>query len=175
MMNASRRSILAAAVSLVFLISGCGGDKEISLDPPKVRYNEDISEMGMFIVDPRYTAAYLPEDGEWILFDDIGEMLKYRTVRYPDKEVRVIWVNDYNDREWLKADEAWYLQSTEINSPMGWGLAAFRDENAARQAQAELGGEVITWDDALNRGWESPPAPVPHGHGSPVAESSPQP
>ena len=39
-----------------------------------VSYNEDISEMGMFVVDPRYTVAALPgESDEWLLFDDIGE------------------------------------------------------------------------------------------------------
>jgi copper chaperone NosL len=173
-MNRSRWSLFAALLAVVIVVTGCGGDKTVSLDPPEVKYNEDISEMGMFVVDPRYTAAYLPEDGDWILFDDIGEMLRYRVVRHPETKVRVIWVNDYNDRKWLKADEAWYVQSIEVNSPMGWGLAAFRDEASARAFQSEMGGELLTWSDVLGREWTAPPAPVPHGHGSPESEASPQ-
>jgi copper chaperone NosL len=166
--------LLIASLPLLLTLAACGGDKEVSLDPPDVKYNEDISEMGMFVVDPRFTVAWLPDEGEdWILFDDIGEMFKYRVVRFPDAEARVIWVNDYNDRQWLKAEDAWYVQTIEINSPMGWGVAAFRDEAAARQFQAEHGGEVMAWQDVLNANWEAPPAPEPHGHSTPDPAASP--
>lgn len=174
-MNRSRWSAIAALLTVVILITGCGGEEKVSLDPPEVKYNEDISEMGMFVVDPRYTAAYLPEEGDWILFDDIGEMFKYRVVRYPDAKPRVIWVNDYNDREWVKAEEAWYVQTIEVNSPMGWGLAAFRDEASAQAFQAEMGGEILTWNDVLERPWDAPPAPSPHGHGTASTEATPEP
>jgi len=171
---------LAVALLLTLAVAGCGGDDEVSLDPPKVRYNEDVSEMGMFVVDPRYTAAWLPEDGEWILFDDIGEMFRYRVDRFPNAKPHVIWVNDYLDREWVKAEDAWYVQTTEVNSPMGWGLAAFRNEAEAQAFQAETGGELLTWDDVLARSWDAPPAPVPASeghqhHSTPDPAASPQP
>lgn len=172
-MKPSRWSPMFAALAALLTLSACGGDNEISLDPPTVRYNEDISEMGMFVVDPRYTVAWLPDEGDWVLFDDIGEMFKYRVVRFPDAEAKVIWVNDYHDQKWLKAEEAWYVETTEINSPMGWGVAAFRDEAAARQFQAETGGELMTWQDVLNAAWDAPPAPVPPSNGSPTADATP--
>ncbi len=172
-MKRLRWSPLLAALVALLTLTACGGDDEVSLDPPSVSYNEDISEMGMFVVDPRYTVAWLPEDGDWILFDDIGEMFKYRVVRFPDAKARVIWVNDYHDQKWLKAEDAWYVQTPEVNSPMGWGVAAFRDEAAARQFQSETGGERMTWQEVLNATWGAPPAPVPHSHGSPTADATP--
>jgi copper chaperone NosL len=165
-------AVLAIAV---VVLAGCGGEKEVSLDPPTVKYNEDISEMGMFVVDPRYTAAWLPTEGnDWILFDDIGEMFKYRFARFPDSEPRVVWVNDYNDQQWIKAEEAWYLESTDINSPMGWGLAAFRDEASARERQSEFGGTVLSWSDVQARPWSAPPAPEPLDDATPVGDATPQ-
>jgi copper chaperone NosL len=171
----SRWTAFISLLAIALLVTGCGGEKKISLDPPDIKYNEAISEMGMFVVDPRYTAAWLPDEGEWILFDDIGEMFKYRVVRFPDTKARIIWVNDYNDREWVKAEEAWYVQTIEVNSPMGWGLAAFRDEAGAQAFQSEMGGEIMTWNEALERDWRMPPAPVPHNHASPTVDATPQP
>lgn len=159
----SRRSLLAVALVTPFVLAGCGGEKKSSLNPPDIKYNVDISEMGMFVVDPRYTAAYLPEKGDWILFDDLGELFRYRVTRFPDNVAQVIWVNDYHDKKWLKAEDAWYLQTTELHTPMGWGLAAFRNEDQARQLHTELGGEILTWSDILARPWDAPPAPDSHG------------
>ncbi|MCC6703702.1 MAG: nitrous oxide reductase accessory protein NosL [Thermomicrobiales bacterium] len=177
-MNRFRWPGLAVAMMLTLVIAACGGDKAVSLDPPTVKYNEDISEMGMFVVDPRYTAAWLPEEGEWILFDDIGEMLKYRVDRFPDAKPRVIWVNDYLDSKWVKADEAWYVQTKAVNTPMGWGIIAFRNEADAQAFIAENGGELLTWELARARHWDAPPAPVGTGHdhgGTPDPDASPQP
>lgn len=170
-----RYAHFATIFVVAILLAACGGEKEVSLDPPAVKYNEDISEMGMFVTDPRYTAAWLPAEGsDWILFDDIGELFKYRFERFPESQPRVIWVNDYNDQEWLKAEDAWFLMSTGINSPMGWGLAAFRDEASARDRVAEFPGEVFSWSEAAARSWAAPPAPVTYDHdASPEPDSSP--
>ena len=167
-MDRPRRSLFFMALTLMFSLAGCGGDNEVSLDPPDVKYNEDISEMGMFVVDPRFTVAYLPDDGDWILFDDLGEMFRYRVMRYPNDNVRVIWVNDFHGKDWLNVEVAWFLQSPQINTPMGWGIAAFRDESAARKLQSELGGELMSWSEVQNRQWTGPPTPVPHAHGTPT-------
>ena len=178
MMTILRKPILAVTLMVSLVLVGCGGEEAVSLDPPEVRYNEDISEMGMFVVDPRYTAAWLPEDGDWILFDDIGEMFRYRVNRFPESKARIIWVNDYLDSTWVNAEEAWYVQTGDVNSPMGWGVVAFRNEADARAFQLETEGELLTWTDVLERAWEAPPAPDPagssHQHaGTPTAEATP--
>ncbi len=156
-----------AALAALLLLTGCGGD-EVSLDPPEIAYGEDISEMGMFVVDPRYTVAALQGNDEWLLFDDIGELLKYHD-RFPDTEFQVTWVNDYHTEEWLKAEDATYVQSTAFNSPMGWQVAAFEHEEEAHELHLEHGGEMMTWDEAMEREWTDPPAPgemSDHNHGT---------
>lgn len=164
-------SIVALAALLV--LTSCGKD-EVSLDPPEITYGEDISEMGMFVVDPRYTVAALPPEGDWILFDDIGELLKYHD-RIPGTEFRATWVNDYYTEEWLPAEEAIYLQSGEFNSPMGWMVAAFANEDEARAFQDEHGGELMTWEEADAQEWTDPPAPDSALHGgTPHATPDPQ-
>jgi copper chaperone NosL len=135
------------------LLAGCADAS--GARPPAIRYGQDVSEHGMIISDPRFAAAALPERGEAILFDDIGELLKYHQAHPQD--YRALYVNGYLDKQWLRAEEAWYLQSRQIRSPMGWGLAAFADEPAARRVQGEFGGEILTWTDVLARDWSGPP------------------
>jgi nitrous oxide reductase accessory protein NosL len=146
------------------LLAACGGDDEQArLEPPEIEYNVDISEMGMAVVDPRYTAAALPEgEDEWILFDDNGELLKFLQ-NNPDMPFDVIWVHDYNDESWVRAEDAWYLESPELTtSPMGWGVATFKDEGSARAAQKELGGDLFDWEAVQTETWDQPPGPHHH-------------
>lgn len=173
-----RRVLLVVVSSLlvVTLLAACGDD-EISLDPPEIRYGEDISEMGMFVIDPRYTVATLPADSEeWLLFDDIGELFKYRDA-YAEAEFQVMWVNDYHAEEWLHAEDATYLETPELNSPMGWGVAAFEDEADATAMQEETGGEILTWEEVEARTWTAPPAPMhldANDAASPMPVASPE-
>ena len=157
-MTRAFRSLAMLAAIAMLVLAGCGGSGGNNLDPPEITYGEDVSEMGMFVTDPRYTVAALPEEGEWILFDDIGELFRYR-VRHSEQAFQATWVNDYHSEEWLAAEDAWYLQSVDLSSPMGWGVAAFRDEDAARAFQVEHGGELMTWADTGGREWTDPPAP----------------
>jgi hypothetical protein len=156
---------LARWASVLVLISivltGCGGDDESRLDPPDVEYGVDMAEMGMPVVDPRYTAAILPAgEDEWILFDDVGEFLKYITTR-DGMSYDAMWVHDFNDESWVKAEEAWYLESPELtSSPMGWGVATFKDEESALAAQEELGGDLYDWESVRGEAWDRPPGPV---------------
>lgn len=146
------------------LLAACGGeDEEARLEPPDIEYNVDISEMGMAVVDPRYTAAALPEgEDEWVLFDDNGELLKYLQ-NNSGASFDVIWVHDFNDESWVRAEDAWYLESLELtSSPMGWGVATFKDEESARAAQEEFGGDVFDWESVQEETWDQPPGP--HGH-----------
>jgi copper chaperone NosL len=111
----------------------------------------------MIISDPRFAAAAVTADGTVTLFDDIGDLLAYRKENRPSWVA--IWVHDYETQEWLRAEDAWYLLAPGIRSPMGWGLAAFATEEAASARQAELGGELLRWNELSTRDLPHPSAP----------------
>jgi copper chaperone NosL len=169
-----RVMLLLVAFIVMLTVPVACGDDEVDLTPPEIRYGEDISEMGMFVVDPRYTVAALPaETNKWLLFDDIGELFKYREAHASD-EFQVMWVNDYQSEEWLEAEHAWYVESRELNTPMGWGIAAFREKSAAEAMQQDIGGEVLAWDDVENRSWPAPPGPEAPHEADPVDHVTPE-
>lgn len=153
-----RFRLISLLTLLAIVLVGCGGEEQ-SLDPPDIEYGVDMSEMGMPVVDPRFTVATLPTDSDdWLLFDDIGEFLRYHQTR--SSEFQVIWVPDFTTREWVKAEDAWFVQSDGFCfSPMKWCIAAFSSEESALAAVDEYTGEVWSWDTVFEETWDQAPAP----------------
>lgn len=151
--------IAFVALAALIVLAACGKDED-SLDPPEINYGVDMSEMGMPVVDPRFTVATLPEDSsEWLLFDDIGEFLKYHQTQSGD--FQVMWVPHHDTEEWMKAEDAWFVQSDKYcYSPMKWCVAAFDSEETAHEAHMEHGGEMWSWETVFEADWSQ--APVPH-------------
>jgi copper chaperone NosL len=112
-------------------------------EPPEIRYGEDICERcTMIISEPRYAAAYVTTEGEARRFDDIGGMLAHN--RAVSEEVAVFWVHDFDTEEWLKADDAYFVESEHI-TPMGYGIVAFMDSGRAEAWAVEKGGQVLSF------------------------------
>lgn len=150
--------ILALALSIV----GCAAQGGIR--PPDIAYGQDVSVgCGMIISDPAFAAGSVLEDGEVLKFDDVGDMLKYHFER-PDREVAEYFVHDYKTDAWLTANDAVFVQTDSLVSPMGYGVAAFATRAAAEAFAADRSGEVWTLNDLKLYVHE-----VAHGSGHGVA------
>lgn len=156
--------LASISFAAMLVLSACGGDDD-NLDPPEINYGVDMAEMGMPVVDPRFTVATLPTDSEdWLLFDDIGEFLKYHQTRPGD--FQVMWVPNHDSEEWMNAEDSWFVQSEEFcYSPMRWCVAAFDSEDTAHGAHLKHGGEMWSWDTVFETDWSNPPAPHEHENG----------
>ena len=85
----------------------------------------------------RFTAR-LVDSGATRWFCDIGDLVAFIERTHP-KEFAAA-VRDFPSGEWVDATAAFYLVDKKIYAtPMGWGVAAFRDRTAAA-------GVPLTWD-----------------------------
>jgi copper chaperone NosL len=117
--------------------------------PPDVVYGQDVCDLcGMIISEPRYAAAMLLDNGESRKFDDIGNMLWYHD-QHPELGVRAWFVHDYEAEEWIRGEPAFYVQSPAIKSPMGHGIAAFKDRVTAEALATSLGVDALTFEGVL--------------------------
>ena len=117
--------------------------------PPDIAYGQELcDECGMIIDEPRFAAASLTTDGVMSQFDDIGDMLAFHAGR-PNVQVRAWFVHDYDTQEWMRGETAFYVRSPQIVSPMGHGIAALKDRNAAEAFAGEMGASVLTFDELL--------------------------
>lgn len=115
--------------------------------PPEIAYGQDVCDAcGMIIGDARYAAATLLEDGQTHKFDDIGDMVVYHMDR-PDQQVAAWFVHDYESEAWIRGEAAFYVMSSEVDTPMGHGVAAFEAEADAAEMAQRLGVEALTFEE----------------------------
>lgn len=124
-----------ASLSLLML-AACR--HQTAITPPQIHYGEDVcASCRMSIDDAHFAAAMIyrtPAGSQKIaLFDDIGCMLAWQREHSTDQTIAV-FVHDYKTRQWIKAAEAWYVRSSAIETPMGWGIAAGASQTDAEQA-----------------------------------------
>ena len=100
----------------------------------------------MTLADDRYGAELLTTTGRVYPFDSVECLVSFLDDRDSGIDVHSSWVTDFaNPGQLIRADDAYYLKSETLTSPMGGGLTAFarvEDRDGARNA---FGGEVLDW------------------------------
>ena len=133
-------------MSLFILLAACSAPTG-EPQPPEIHYGEDVCDAcGMLISDAKFAAAAVDEDGTARKFDDIGDLVAYYAP--PDKaKVKAYFVHDYPSEKWLRAEQAFFVVSPKIQTPMAHGIAAYADRAAAEAAAQKYGVKVMTFDE----------------------------
>ncbi|GJM15937.1 MAG: hypothetical protein DHS20C13_12640 [Thermodesulfobacteriota bacterium] len=139
---------LAVLIILVLAIS-CGDKPESG--PVKIYYGEDICERCKMIISEKdFAAQYKLSNGETVKFDDLGCMIQYThdTEKTPISEVYVV---DYSSEDWIDGRKAYYIWTQNINTPMGYGLLAFKErlkaeDHSHKDNSRYLGGQKEAYD-----------------------------
>ena len=129
----------AICLSLILLIIGC----QSSDSPVPINREVDMCEhCRMTISDFRY-AAEIIEKRRTHKFDDIGCMLAYAQSKNISPGNARIWVMDFDNSTWIRGDEAYFVTSPEIHTPMGYGIIAFKDPIKAKEVADKNEVEVV--------------------------------
>lgn len=133
------KNLLIFSAGLLLLLS-------CDIKPVKINYGKDgCHYCSMTIVDNQHAAEILNDKGKAFKYDAIECMLNDLKTR-PSSEIGMILVNDYNNPgELVFADEATYLISQGIPSPMGAFLSAGKDSSQILALKESEGGEIYTW------------------------------
>lgn len=148
--------LVVILASTALILASCG-DEASADEPPEIKYGVDTcSRCNMIISEEKYAAGLVDADGEKMVFDDIGEM--FMVVKQDGLNDRRAWVHDFDSVEWIDATKAFFVDSHDIMTPMGMGVVAFEQREAAEKLAGEKNGTVRDWETMLVE-WEM------HGHG----------
>jgi len=141
-----------ALLVLGLTVAACGAGEPQPV--PLVLDEDACSFCRMAISQREFAAEAVTRSGRVERFDDIGCLLDWRR-RREVPEGTAFFVVDFDSAEWLDAQDAAYLRSRAIPTPMGSGLVAFGSRDAAVAARERLGlgedrtasasGQVIAW------------------------------
>jgi copper chaperone NosL len=138
--------LLFCLVGLGFTLSGCATNSD-QPRPPDIAYGQELCDQcGMTIDEPRFAASTLLTNDEYLRFDDAGEMLVYH-MDHPEAQVQAWFVHDYHSEKWLRGEDAFFVESSKLKTPMGTGIVAFAKRADAESFAAEWNGKVYTLDE----------------------------
>lgn len=104
----------------------------------------------MTIVDRQHAAQLVTAKGKIYNFDAVECLINF-SPELPEEDVSMKLCNHYTEPgELIPVENAYYLISEGIPSPMGAFLTAFRTDEQAKNALKEHGGEIYTWNELLN-------------------------
>lgn len=111
--------------------------------PPEIQVDRTAcSHCGMLISEPAYAAAYKAPGSQPRAFDDIGCLLEAAR-REPRADGIRFWFHDVAGGAWIDGEDAVFVESPDLRTPMGGGLIAYRDLTAAREGAARHRGTLI--------------------------------
>ena len=100
----------------------------------------------MAVSDGRVAAALIVEEKDGLrrelLFDDLGCLLAYAR-KHSEARTIARYVRDYGGERWLVLEQASFLRSESIPTPMRYGIVAFDSVERAEAERAARGGEVL--------------------------------
>lgn len=130
--------------ALVVLLAGCGGPPPTG--PVPIAYGEDPCDIcRMIISEARYAAEARFPGGKVEKYDDVG-CLAERLARGGEAPIGM-WVADHATSAWIPAEQAYFVLSETLPTPMGSGVAAFTARASAEEFAPKNRGRLIAFDE----------------------------
>jgi copper chaperone NosL len=143
----TRRALLLGAAGIG--LAGCGGGDGDNDGPPDISYNrENCDRCGMLIAEPKHAAALVPDEGDELHFDDVGEMVAVAQEQGVDRTR--VWVHDHDTGDWTDGLAAFYVVDPLRRTPMATGVVAFATREAAEVFGAENSASASSWSELLS-------------------------
>ncbi|MFN8355221.1 MAG: nitrous oxide reductase accessory protein NosL [Spirosomataceae bacterium] len=129
-----------------------------SSEPEAINYGKDgCHGCKMTLVDQKFGVELITKKGKIFKFDDLNCYVNFTNqADFEKQSIGQVYVVDYaHPAKLIKADQAFFLKSNKIRSPMGSGLAAFKQQQDCLKTQKERGGVCQTWQNVSSGNLEA--------------------
>jgi copper chaperone NosL len=103
----------------------------------------------MVISEKQFAAEIISTNDEVFKFDDIGCMLNYIEKHQMQHKIGARYVMDFEKRNWILAEQASFVATNEIQTPMGGGYLAFQNNEKAQSAIQRFKGRLLTYSQLI--------------------------
>ncbi len=116
-------------------------------EPVDIAPDDTCSFCRMAISEKRLAAEFWSRDTALYKFDDVACMVNHLKRGKGRQDIQACFVMDYDARRWLRAEEAYYVRSPQIKTPMGGGIIAFADRSSAEATASRYQGQMLRFDE----------------------------
>ena len=149
--NGFRRPVLLWVWCLTIAVTVFANCQKRTAEPVALAPEDMCSHCRMAISEKQYAAELIDSEGTAFKFDDIGCMVHFLKSAKNKTTIAASFVMEFSERQWIKADDAFYVRSSEFTTPMNGGIVAFRTEAKAQEAANKYNGTLLRLKDVLNR------------------------
>ena len=157
--------ILAVVGGVVFLWP----THQVGSEP--IHYGRDAcAHCRMHISQAGFAGEVRDRNGVLTKYDDLGCMLRAMVAMH--REIPEAWVEDHDGGGLIPLLTANLVRGNGIQTPMGYGIVAFKDERAAAAFAQAQGATVVALEDILKNPARLARPPQMHGDqaGTPAEE-----
>lgn len=133
-------------IVVALLINGC---RQAKLEPVELAPGDMCTYCKMAISEKRFATQFIDHEGQAFKFDDMGCMIDFIRGKQNKEQIAAYFVMDFETRQWINVEDAYYVSSTELKSPMGGDTAAFKEEAKAQEAVSKFQGKLLRFNDIL--------------------------
>ncbi len=150
-MKRSSFKLLLMTIIALAAITGCGKKeyKPVSIDEK----TDKCAVCNMQVKDNQFASEIILENGKSMVFDDIGCMYKWMKEN-KDKKIANSYVKDYQTKEWIELEKAFFVYDKQIRTPMAYNVLSFTDKKDAQSFIDQNGGKLLTYDGLNQHSWE---------------------
>jgi len=134
---------LIPLLSLVLLLS-------CKAEPESLAYGKDgCYTCKMTLMDKKFGAEIVTRKGKVYKFDDINCMLNFYNSGFePEENILHCLIVDFsNPEKFIDAQQAWYIKSDQIKSPMASSIAAFEKQEDLDRFNKDWKGIMLSWGE----------------------------
>ena len=145
--QATRRRAFLWAWGLIIGVTVMANCQKQVIAPVALAPEDMCSYCKMAISEKQYAAELIDSEGLALKFDDIGCMANSIKAKKNTAKPVAYFVMEFNERQWIKAEDAFYVRSAELNTPMNGGLIGFRTETKAQEAAGKFHGKLLRFKE----------------------------
>ncbi len=143
-----RKPVRYGILLLLLLAASCADEL---LAPAKLSPGEDsCAHCRMAVSQIEFAAQCVSAGLNPKFYDDVG-CLVLDLGNLPEETSKVLYVADFETHDWLDVNVAHFVMSKNIESPMGYGIAAFADASRASQLANTGEGQLLNFSDLTAR------------------------
>jgi len=127
----SKRADRAFLLTIFLAATGLAAGQAMATPPATLDPAIDAcAQCQMSVKDSGFAAQAIADDGRVYWFDDVGCLFAYLA---GDTSIKIAarYVQDEQTRKWQALEKAFFVQSKEVATPMGYGIHAFASKAAA--------------------------------------------